>query len=90
MPNEVTALVIAIVSATFIAVAAGTRLLGGPFEPVRRMLLPFLWIGSREWRTRFGEFARRSAFTRQAWLVAWLYTLMLIWVLMVVLWKLWF
>ena len=38
MPNEVTALVIAIVSATFIAVAAGTRLLGGPFEPVRRML----------------------------------------------------
>jgi hypothetical protein len=86
--DEVTAVLIAIGVATFVVAGAATRLLGGPYEPVRRILLPFLWIGSREWRTPFRQFARRSAFTRQAWFVAWAYTLMLVLVVMVVLWNL--
>jgi hypothetical protein len=88
MPNEVVALLIAIGVATLVVLGAATRLLGGPYEPVRRMLLPFLWIGSREWRTPFGEFARRDVFKRQAWLVAWTYTLLLVLaVLVVVVWQ---
>jgi len=88
MPDEVSAFLIAIGVATFAVVGAATRVLGGPNEPLRRMLLPFLWIGSREMRTPFGQFARRGAFTRQAWLVAWVYTVLLVLVVLVVAWKL--
>lgn len=88
MPNEVTALLIASGVATLVVAAAATRVLGGPYESMRRILLPFLWIGSREWRTPFHQFARRGAFSRQAWLVAWAYTLLFTLVVMVVLWKL--
>jgi hypothetical protein len=88
MPSEVIALLIAFGVATLVVAAASTRLLGGPYESMRRILLPFLWIGSREWRTPFSQFARRGAFTRQAWLVAWAYTLLCALVVMAVLWKL--
>ena len=88
MPNEVTALLIAFGVATLVVVAASSRALGGPYDSIRRILLPFLWMGSQEWRTPFSQFARRGAFTRQAWLVAWVYTLLLALVVMVLLWKL--
>jgi hypothetical protein len=57
--------------ATLAIALARTRLLGGPHAWMRRALLPFLWFGSREWHTSFGEFSRRSNYTRQAWLIAW-------------------
>lgn len=63
---------------TLILVAAATRVLGGPYEPVRRVILPFLWIGSREWRTTFSEFARRGEFSRQSWITAGVYSFLLI------------
>jgi hypothetical protein len=88
MLNELSALLIALAVATLLVVGASTRVMGGPYSPLRWMLLPFLWIGSREWRTPFGQFARRGAFTRQAWLVAWAYTFLVVLLVLVVLWKL--
>jgi hypothetical protein len=58
LPEELTAPLLAFGISTLLVVAAATRILGGPYEPVRRVFLPFLWIGSREWRTTFSEFAK--------------------------------
>jgi hypothetical protein len=88
MPTELISLLIAIGVATLLVVGASSRVLGGPYDSLRRLLLPFLWIGSREWHTPFAQFARRSAFTRQAWIVAWAYTLLVVLVISTVLWKL--
>jgi len=88
MPTELISLLVAIGVATMLVVGASSRILGGPYESLRRMLLPFLWVGSREWRTSFGQFALRSVFTRQAWLVAWTYTVLGVLVVTTVLWKL--
>jgi hypothetical protein len=85
---KVAVLLIAIGVATLMVIAAATRVLGGPYESLRRMLLPFLWIGSREWSTSFSQFSRSGVFTRKAWFGAWVYLALLAWFLVSMHWML--
>ena len=68
--------------ASVVVALAATTFLGGPYALLRRALLPLLWFGSREMRTPFAEFRRREAFTRQAWLGAWVLTFLLVFLIL--------
>ena len=74
---DMLAFFLALVLASVVVALAATSILGGPYAPLRAVLLPLLWFGSREWRTPFGEFRRRETLTRQAWLGAWYVTFLL-------------
>jgi hypothetical protein len=83
VPTTVTAFLLGLAIATLLVTLAATPMLGGPYGTLRRTLMPFLWIGSREWQSSFAEFSHRITFTRQDWVVAWGFIFMLAFLILV-------
>jgi hypothetical protein len=72
MPPELVALLLSAAVATVVTLILMRSAHAGPQTWVRRLTLPLLWVASRDFRSTFTEFSRRTVSNREIGLVLWL------------------
>jgi hypothetical protein len=72
MPYNLIAILVSAAIASLVGILAVATPAHGSRLWLRRLALPFLWIASREPRSKYAEFSRRASSKREFLLTVWL------------------